>query len=321
MTARLALSCYTTALIGYLEGVRPDAATAFAAAVRLAVNTDRPDNRVAFSHHRRIDRWAGYQLGYAHASDWTAARDQIAAEAAEHGRVIAVANTAAMPWSPRHGQPGAPHWLLVSLDPAGGWQVTDQFAALLPDGEQQPFRGLLTDQELGGILRPGPFPSPQVPLRDCYALGEYVAAPPASQYRWLRREPCQVQPASAERATISDRQTITTRTNGWQASTAGALRWLAGRLSDDPAALRECLDDLWAAARHHTFLAGPQDELAAAWTELPQALRFAADSAARGRPRPGLVRTTLSYLADLTESAHPEPSPTVCTPSLGGHRD
>jgi hypothetical protein len=294
MTAAPALSCYTTSLVGYLERTRPDAAAAFAAAVRLAVRTDLPDGRIAFSHHRRIDRRAGHQLRYAHAVGWTSARDGIAAEAARHGCVIAVANTAAIPWSPSYARQAAPHWLLVSLDQAGGWQVADEFAAMLPHGEQAPFLDRLTDDELCVILRPGPFPGANVPLRDCYALGEYVTAPPADQYRWLGLEPWT--PVGQDRPSPPGPGT-------WQLTTASALRWLAGRLSDDPAVLRDCLDDLWAAARHHTFLAGPEGALATAWAELPQALRFAADSAARGRPRPGLVRASLSYLADLTDPA------------------
>jgi hypothetical protein len=289
-----ALSCYTTSLVTYLEGIRPDAATAFAAAVRLAVRTDLPDGRIAFSHHHRVDRWAGQQLGYAHAGGWDAAREEIAAEATRHGQVIAVANTAAMPWSPSYARQAVPHWLLVGLAPAGGWQVTDEFAAIMPSGEQQPFRNQLTDAELCIILRPGSFPGAHVPLRDCHALGEYVPAPKSDQYRWLGLEP--LPPASHQRPDPPG-------LGNWQLTTAGALRWLAGRLSDDPVVLRECLDDLWAAARHHTFLADPNDELTTAWAELPQAMRFAADSAARGRPRPSLVRASLNYVADLTESA------------------
>lgn len=289
-----ALSCYTTCLVAYLAAFHLDAPSRFAAAVHLAVRTDLPDGLIAFSHHRRVDRLAGHQLGYDSALSWEAARDAIGREARARGAVIVVASTAAVPWSPHTAAHTAPHWLLVRHEPSGRWLIDDPFAAILPHGEQHPFSGALTDPELCGILRPALPDSRQSHLRDCYALGERVTAPPPDRFRWLHLEA-----AAALQPPVPEGR--------WLRTAPSSLRWLAERLSSDPAALGECLDDLWAASRHQAFALGAYRSsqataLAEAWTSLPRALRFAAASARRGRPRPGLVRSTLNHMADLAES-------------------
>jgi hypothetical protein len=62
---------------------------------------------------------------------------------------------------------------------------------------------------------------------------------------------------------------------------------------------------MWAVAQHHVFrydrlLAAEEhpvlDHARRAWRDLPMALRFAVDSAARGRHRPMLVASTFDAL-------------------------
>ncbi|MFF3500649.1 hypothetical protein [Streptomyces sp. NPDC003247] len=279
------LSCYTTNLVAYLDRDEPGAAHRLAHAVRLAVRTDVPGGGLAFSHHRRIDRTgAGWELGYRSAADWAMAREGLRREASAAGGVLASGNTRHMPWSSQCGAAGVPHWILLKTRPDGRWAVTDHFAALLPEGEHRPYAGELTDGELRAVLTPVGDRGPAA-VRDGLALGEPVPVPPADEYRWLVRQPHTApQPLPGH----------------WLQEPRAVLDFLAGRVAADLPTLVDHADDLWAAARHQchriTVLADqgllPEpaaDPAVEHWSKLPQTLRFAALSAARGRPRPELV--------------------------------
>ena len=297
------LSCYTTNLVAHLRPWLPDVDARLAHAVRLAVRTDAAGTGLAFSQHRRIDRTAdGRELGYRSAADWASARAGLAAEAAEAGRVLAVGNTRLLPWSPAYGREDVPHWVLLEPAPGGGpgWWVTDHFAALLPHGEQRPYSGPLDEDGLRAALTPVPHAAPETTLRDVHALGTAVPLPDPAHYRWLAWQPAAPEPP---------------REGEWLADPMAALEFLAARLGADEQALARNTDDLWAAARHHrhrlSTLAdagllprAPALAAAASWSELPRSLRFAAASAERGRPRPGVVArafhdviTTMARLA------------------------
>ncbi|MFC8845939.1 MULTISPECIES: hypothetical protein [unclassified Micromonospora] len=297
------LSCYTTNLVAYLEFDRPDAARDLARSVRLSVRVDTPDGVLAFTHHARVDTGPdGWQLGYRGAPDWDRTRAALRRELDDHRRVLAVGNTRHLPWSPGYGGAGVPHWLLLTGHRDGRWSVVDQFAALLPSGEQHPYTGWLDDDELRSALTPTGAVPAQIALRDVHALGEPVPLPPAGHHRWLVRQP-QIRAAA-------DRE-------GWLSGPEEVLRFLAGRLATDGAALDRHADDLWAAGRHQQHRlaelaatgrlpAAVADAAIRSWNELPRSLRFAAASAQRGRPRPGVVTKAFDDVIDTMDRARRE---------------
>ncbi|MZE77313.1 hypothetical protein GTY57_09940, partial [Streptomyces sp. SID5475] len=178
----------------------------------------------------------GRELGYRAAADWTAARAGIEDEAAREGRVLAVGNTRTLPWCPAHRKQDAPHWVLLEPVPGDGprWRVTDHFAALLPDGEQHPYSGLLDEDGLRAALTPIPRPAPEARLRDAHALGTAVALPDPAHHRWLAWGPAAPEPR---------------RAGEWLEEPLAVLEFLAGRLAADGETLARNTDDLWAAAR------------------------------------------------------------------------
>ena len=304
-SAAAQLSCYSTSLVAYLLRYQPAVTGRMAAAIRLAVRTDLPGGQVAFSHHRRVDRHDGHELHYAGAARPSEATAGVRAELAAAGAVIVVANTSRLPWSPAYLRAATPHWLLLSNVRDDQFQLVDPLEALLPHGEQAPFAGWVSQAELLRYMELPGGCAEHVARRDRLALGAAVEVPDAARWRWLRRG----RAAAPAGGPDGDQHPAG---GEWLLDTAAALRWLAGRVAGDAAALDRCVDDLWAASRHHVFRAGwlrdrgllparHADLAAARWAELPRALRFAADSACRGRPRAGMVRTTLERLADVAD--------------------
>ncbi|MFI8215911.1 hypothetical protein [Streptomyces sp. NPDC085932] len=278
-----ALSCYSTTLVEHLGGA---AAGRLAAAVHLWVRTDAADGALAFSHHDRID---GGTLVHDHRPDWPSARAALAALLAAQGQVIVSGNAFHLPWSPHHGVRTVPHWFLLRAHDARGWLVTDPFHALMPGGEQLPYAGVLDDDSLRRALTPVGRLDPAVRNREVHALGEPVDTGPVDAYRWLRRTA--TVPAGAP-----------ARWPGtWLREPREVFAFLRDRLARDGDLLERHIDDLWAASRHQLHRLGPDPDpdLADAWTQLPKALRFAADSARRGRPRTGVVERALDTLAAL----------------------
>ncbi|MFF5019738.1 hypothetical protein [Streptomyces sp. NPDC001165] len=296
------LSCYTANLVALLSELRPGAYEFFAASIRLAIRPDGPDGRIAFSHHERVDLLDGRELGYGHARRWADARDALRDELLRSGQVIAVAHSALLPWAPVTPEgSGVPHWIRLLDEREDGWLVEDRFDALLPHGAQQPFLGRLDDEQIRRIMTPVARKRPEVRLRDRLALGREVPPPDDGDYSWLAFMPSASPDQNAGRAAAAD--------EAWIEDPAEVCAVLAQRLAADPALLEAHLEDLWAASRHQRFrLRSPAvralvgeaaaDQTAAAWDELPVALRFAAESARRGRTRPGVVRQVFARLAD-----------------------
>lgn len=292
------LSCYTGSLAGYLAA-EVDARAELAGSVRLAVRTDLPDGVLAFSHHDRpLDqRPDGTRLRYAGTAEAAEALAGLAAEVREHGRAIAVADNAKLPWSPLAGTGrSAPHWLLVGDHEPGKWHVSDSFAGLMDEGEQEPHTGWLTDVELlDAMTQAAPY-TPVQAQRSIMAFGFPVAVPEPGLH-WLRRE--------ADDATTADLP------GSWLTGNRPVLDFLFDLLERDGVALAPHLDDVWTATQHRVFAyrwlaehTTETDELieaAQTWEKLPGALRFAVDSARRGRPRTSLVRTTIDTLLDLDD--------------------
>jgi hypothetical protein len=284
--AAAGLSCYTASLITLLQLDDPGIDERFRRAVRLRVRTDSALPR--FSQHERVDLRDGSGLGYTGAADWPTALPQLTEAVEADGTVIAVADASKLSWSPLFGAAGSPHWVLLSR--AGpGWSVLDPFEARLPEGVAHATRVVVTGTELARLLSPAVDQPAHLRARDEMALGRQVSSPPSSCYRWLRWT------AADEQAEVGQ----------WTADTGASLAWIAQRIADEPELVALWQQDLWAAARHHEAAleagsAGADNaERLAAWAELPRAMRFAADSAARGRPRPGLVQLTIHRLADL----------------------
>lgn len=302
------LSCYTANLIALLSELRPGSYESFAASVRLAIRPDGPDGRIAFSHHERVDLLDGRELGYRHARRWADARDALRDELLGSGHVIAVAHSALLPWAPAAPEgSGAPHWIRLLDAREDGWLVEDRFDALLPHGAQQPFRGRLDEEQVRRLLTPVAPKRPEVRLRDRMALGQEVPVPEDGDYSWLAFMPSPDPDQGAGRTAVDE---------VWIEEPAEVCAVLAQRLAADPALLEAHLEDLWAASRHQRFrLQSPAvraalgeeaaEQAAASWDELPVALRFAAQSARRGRARPGVVQQVFTRLADSAWAAVP----------------
>ena len=306
------LSCYTTSLVSYLTPEIPDVTRRFAEATRLAVRTDLAAGELAFSHHSRIDVTAdGGELAYQGAADWEWAQEGLLAELAAQGRVLAVANTEHIEWAPGYGRAAAPHWIMIRGRRDGAWEVADDFAALTPHGEQEPFLGWLDDAELGQALAPVKEFGPEVPRRDRMALGQATAVPPMNHYRWLVRTRGDSVPVATPARVPRDGAPDEGQ---WLVEPVPVLSHILATLLADPAAAARYTDDMWAAARHYAHRNavlvsdGLQDpETAAsetmAWQELPKILRIAAMSAARGRPRTSLVDEAFTDLIRATEKS------------------
>ena len=306
MTAE-GLSCYTGNLAAYLEQYDEDAAGRIARSIRVAVRSGSPDGALAVSHHAVPLHWlpGGGELRYRGSPDRDTALREIAAELDTRGQVLAVGNSGCLPWA--SGAAAAPHFLLVNEQKDGRcWHVVDRFAALLPEGgEQEPFEGWLEDAAFAGILDPiCPLP-PQQRLRNEHAFGFPVPLPPEGSYQWLVR----VDSDPGQQAGLP---------GDWTDRPGAALDLLADWFtSGEQSAV--LLADAWAIARHHIYryenlLGHSADDgireaatrALSSWQRLPQALRFAYESAQRGRARPSLIKTAFGQLSE-TEDALIQP--------------
>ena len=295
------LSCYTDNLAGYLAARAPARASLTARSVRLAVNPAIG----CFSHHDRAlnNLPGGRRLAYRGAPEAEAALTGIAAELASHGRVLVVADSGAPPWLPGAADAHAPHLILVDgRTPDGGWRVVDGFTALFSGGgHQEPFAGELSAAELTALLA---FPrglSEVHRARNALAFGFPLPTPVDETYLWLAEEHLPDEPWLTGSAALEE-----------------TARLVLAELQGDGE--RGVLEDVWAAAEHHMFRdahllaadgALPHEErravdaTTAKWRELPRLLRFAANSARRGRPRPSLVTGAFTALAELEAAASP----------------
>jgi len=305
------LSCYTANLAAYLG---PDALDRIARSIRLAVRTDLGDDLLAFSHHSTpVDEG---RIAYRGASDAAAALDAVAAEVEHAGGCLVVANTGHLEWSSAGLDRRAPHFLLVDDRRGDEWHVVDRFAALLPSGGgQEPFTDWISSERLVHALTPiVPLP-PEQRLRNELAFGFPRSLPRDGDYQWLERADPPAPEAELE--------------GEWITETDAALELLGefwSGIDRSPRRLR-LLDDMWAAAQHHVFrydrlLAAEEHPVLRAWRDLPMALRFAVDSAARGRHRPTLIAGTFDALrrkerdaASLLEEGEPAWNDRSRTPS------
>lgn len=273
------LSCYTTNLVEYLGAT---AARRLARAIRLHVRTDLSSGDLAFSHHERIDREHGWELAYRGGVHWPSALDGLVTELSKHGAVLAVGNTRHLPWSPHYRSTDIPHWILLTDWDGTQWRVIDKFDAQLPSGQQSPYCGWLHEDKLRSALTLPANLDNHLLLRDEHALGTPTAVPTQCRHRWLVRQTC------SERRPPAGR---------WLTDPADVLEYLGDRLATDRRALVNHADDLWAAARHHCFQRTTLDDGPTAdWVGLPRALRFAVESASRGRDRPGVVTAAFRRL-------------------------
>jgi hypothetical protein len=298
------LSCYTANLAGYLADEFTDVPGRFADSLRVAVRTDLPAGELAFSHHRvPLDRLPdGTRLTWATAPVDDVV-DRVGTELRRHGRVLVVTDNAALPWSPAtDGTAHAPHWLLVDGRRGDDWHVVDGFRGLLPAGEQEPYAGWLGTAGLQAAMTPPPSWRPEQDRRNALAFGFWLPPPGGAQPQWLVRTSA----AAGEPELPGD----------WLLDEDATLEFLHDRVAEDPEAAGSHLDDLWAVAQHRTFRYRHlgDHEAARAWADLPRALRFAVESARRGRPRSALVRTTFDHLRQLERDRSTTPAPEAKRP-------
>lgn len=285
------LSCYTANLLGHLRCSDSDIDATFASAVELAVRTDLPDGVLAFTQHRRVDPGLGYRA----ADSWHETKAALTDELARYGDVIVVGSTRNLPWCPGRGVRDVSHWFRLADHRGRQWLVVDDFDAVLPDGRQRPVRTWVTDAELNALLTPLPPLPVELRHRDAYALGVRLRVPEPERYRWLSRHNVLAPPPTLGR---------------WVHGTAAALGFVAQRLVEDPATMRRHADDLWAASRHHQFRWAGNGPVVTAWAGLARSVRFAVESAARGRPRPTLVTRACHEVISATSAAE-EPHDTT----------
>jgi hypothetical protein len=298
------LSCYTAALARYLEGHHADPLARIARSVRLALRINPGNGLAAFSHHAvsLADLGGGYCLAYRGSTSPASLLAGLDRELAAAGGGLAVTYTAAMSWSVADPEDSAPHFVLVTGHEGERWRIEDPFSAQLPSGYQEPFTGWIPGSQLVSAMTPPGRLNPEHRVRLRYVFGHGTPLRPPHEFQWLARTAAEPSLALGP---------------GWITQPSGVLENLSdfwSSLDDHPARVRH-LDDVWASARHHAFryshLLGHEqlDEASAAvaetareiWTELPMALRFAAESAARGRSRPSMIRGLFSRLSTVEQ--------------------
>jgi hypothetical protein len=310
-----ALSCLTANVAGYLGATEADPAGRIARSVRLAVRPDAPTGLLAFSHHRySLGHLSdGRRLAYRGTSHVSTLVNELPDRIDHDGSVLVVAYAGSMPWSLAEVTDGAPHLVRVTARAGKWWEIDDAFTARLPNGQQQPFRGWITTTELSRAMTAPRAVEPEHLLRLRHAFGGVTAVPAGGRFTWVKpvldsREPEMPAPPRW--------------TTGFADVAALLGDYFAG-LERHPERER-LIDDLWAAAQHHTFRythlltrrsldGGEEDTVREAletWTSLPMSLHFAADSVKRGRPRAALVRTAFAAVADAEQQ---------CTPVLERH--
>lgn len=291
------LSCYTANLVRY--GVTEwDPAESFVPSVRLAVRIDESSGELVFSHHApAVDLLPdGTRLQYSGAPSALAALPYLTRELAEYGRVLVVVDSSRLPWSPTLNGTPAPHWLLVDDHDGDSWHVVDDFTGLLPEGEQLPYTGWLATSELCRAMTLPTRWRPEQERRNTLAFGAPVPLPVARAALWLHRG----QDAGPTTVRSDER---------WVSGDTQVLPHLADQFIERGTCAAVYLEDLWAAAGHRAYahrLRLKADEhsdesralkaVIQCWEDLPKRLRFAVDSARRGRPRPTLLRAAFEEL-------------------------
>jgi hypothetical protein len=297
------LSCYTANLAAYLARFSPDdeVADRIAWSVRLSVRTDLPDG-IGFSHHAEpLNRLpGGHVLVYRGADD---PRQALQAEVARHGCALALTHSAQMPWSLADDEGNPPHLLLVDDVDHNRWHVIDHFAGLLPTGEeQQPYADWIDGDTLLGFMH-GHRPFSEEQERRNHLVFGFPAPLPDARCRWLERVPG------------PDGSLVPPLPGRWLYEPNAVWRFLDERLREQTTRKSEpkFLDDLWAASQHHRHrcarlllsplcddlgLRSAVEELESQWAQLPRTLRFAAESARRGRPRAALISAIAGQLTE-----------------------
>jgi hypothetical protein len=310
------MTWYLANLARYLAPELDDVDGYLAGSVRLAVRTDLPGGRLAFSHHRYpLDRLPdGTALRYAGCDTDPEALSGLADELHRYGRVLAVVDGGRLPGLSRAAGGPASRWVLVDGRQAGLWHVRDAF----PGGRAR-CGWLGTGALLDAMAAAGPSRGAQR-RRDSYAFGFPVALPARGRLRWLRREP-----ADCREPALTGR---------WLVDDATVLPFLAGRLAGGGAGY---LVDLTAAALHRVYryrrelVATPRDDLQAArlgmairlWRGLPSTLRQALgrDGRAGGA---AVVRGAFARLAHAAAAVEapgrpdPAPAPRLSLVTSGG---
>jgi hypothetical protein len=287
-----ALSCFTANLATYLERTVPDPSAVVARSVRLAVRVT-PGAPVAFSHHATDLGSLGSTcfLRYAAAPQAAEFIERIDELLRTDGQALVVTYAGPMSWSLAEPADSAPHFVRITAREGDRWEIDDRFSALLPAGVQQPFRGEVeTTALLAAATAPAELP-PEQGVRKEHALGVPVPVP-AGGYQWLA-------------PTGDPAGTGAVEPPGWLIGTLSVIDHLTAFYGDFTAHPERArlVDDMWAAAQHHAFryhhllnqapLSATEREAATsarrAWEDLPLALFYAANAAARGKPRPGVV--------------------------------
>ncbi|MEU0163153.1 hypothetical protein ABZ154_31230 [Streptomyces sp. NPDC006261] len=305
-----ALSCYTSALLAYLAEEDPSAPDRVARSTRLAVQPSPTSVPLVFRHHAAgLDRLPdGTALRPAGAEPLAEALAGLAEEVHTYGRALFAADAARLPWAPP-GQEPAPHFLVATARGNGRWYLHDHFTGLFPNGQEQlSFSGWVTDASMAALFTTDDHYSPVQRRRTAEVFGRTLAAPPKGTRHWFTR----VRADTSSR--VPDEGTWCTDPEHIAGHLLEHLR-TAGTNPGEPT----LLEDLWAASRHHQYKyrraldapgrSRPQEhdealrQALTRWSGLPRTLRFAINSARRGRPRDSLLETAVHDLARAEDLA------------------
>src|ERR1700760_1825204 len=315
------LSCFTGAIAQVIWREGRDWLDTLGETIALRI---RPAGELfAFSHHQPSLRGLFPVPPERTGTDKvTEALDGIATQLRATGHVIVAGDAANLPWSTAFRQRHAPHWFVVDGRVDGGWHVTDPFRALDEHGKQRPWAGVIPDAAFPGTLRAADL-TPEQALREQYAFGDRGPEPPAARYQYFTAagrlgggaaRPAGGGDSAGGRGARAARgrgppgpPEVVDPADGWLTGPA-AVRALYQHFAstDGPGAFRQA-DDLWVVARHrelrHRALRqrlGSEDArvraaavAASAWAQVPMTMRFAAESARRGRRRTSALLAAL----------------------------
>lgn len=332
------LSCYTTAIAGYLASAGLDPMAVLAPQWHLGIRGNCPAE-LEFQHYHTslLGDGACYRLDLAprRAASAAEAHAAIAEEVRRSGTAIVMADTELLPWLVTYEKSSAPHWLLVDgVRSDGALHVCDRFEWIDDTGQQRASRhwldaaGVRTLEYRSHLER-----SRRYRLRERWAFGEEMPPPPApageaGSWRWFERtgreHGSQAPDLLAEGLRLRSFGQLPPGAEG-ELRGGAAIRHLAAVLKPalaDPQAY-ELTNDLWVIGRTRelflTWLTGGEgrrrpwdasrrraiEEVVAKWNLVARFMHYNAAVVDRGREPRTSVLELLWELAALEDGLDP----------------